>query len=160
FDRFGFYDHMKTLTAAPPDVLRVDEKHMREHSVANVTGIIITTNHQSDGIYLPPDDRRHYVAWSELTKEDFDDIYWKDIWSWYERGAHMDVAAYLKTLDISTFNPKAPPPVNASAPHYPRILFWSFRRLGRSSPTPMRRAIAIGRPTAGLSMWRSMWRLV
>jgi hypothetical protein len=27
-DRFKFYDHMKSLTAAPPDVLRVDEKHL------------------------------------------------------------------------------------------------------------------------------------
>ena len=26
FDRFQFYDHLKAYTAAPPDVLRVDEK--------------------------------------------------------------------------------------------------------------------------------------
>jgi hypothetical protein len=26
FDRFKFYDHMKAYCAAPPDVLRVDEK--------------------------------------------------------------------------------------------------------------------------------------
>ena len=31
FDRFAFYDHMKAYTAAPPDVLRVDEKNLREH---------------------------------------------------------------------------------------------------------------------------------
>lgn len=43
-DRYAFYDHMKVLTAAPPDVLRCDEKHLREHSVLNVTGVIITTN--------------------------------------------------------------------------------------------------------------------
>ena len=36
FDRFTFYDHMKTLLAAPPDVLRVDEKNLREHDVFNV----------------------------------------------------------------------------------------------------------------------------
>ena len=29
---------MKAYTAAPPDVLRVDEKHLREHSILNVTG--------------------------------------------------------------------------------------------------------------------------
>src|ERR1700730_7177230 len=34
-DRFAFYDRMKTCTAAPPDVLRVDEKHLREYSVLN-----------------------------------------------------------------------------------------------------------------------------
>ena len=65
-DRFQFYDHMKAYTAAPPDVLRVDEKHLREHNVFNVCGVVITTNHKTDGIYLPADDRRHFVAWSEL----------------------------------------------------------------------------------------------
>ena len=70
-NRFQFYDHMKAYTAAPPDVLRVDEKNLREHSVLNCCGVIITTNHKADGIYLPADDRRHYVAWSDLTKDDF-----------------------------------------------------------------------------------------
>jgi hypothetical protein len=60
-DRFAFYDHTKVYTAAPPDVLRVDEKYLREHYVLNCTGMIITTNHKADGIYLPADDRRHYV---------------------------------------------------------------------------------------------------
>ena len=70
-DRFAFYDHMKSYTAAPPEVLRVDEKHLREHSVVNCVGVVITTNHKTDGIYLPADDRRHFVAWSDLKKEDF-----------------------------------------------------------------------------------------
>jgi hypothetical protein len=61
-DRFAFYDHMKAYIAAPPDVLRVDEKHLREHSVMNVRRVVITTNHKAGGIYLPDDDRRHFVA--------------------------------------------------------------------------------------------------
>jgi hypothetical protein len=68
FDRFSFYDHMKSYTTAPPDVLRCDEKYIREHYVLNVTGVIITTNHLTDGIFLPADDRRHYVPWSDLAK--------------------------------------------------------------------------------------------
>lgn len=51
-DRFKFYDHSKALTAAPPDVLRVNEKNLREHYVPNITGVIITTNHKTDGIFL------------------------------------------------------------------------------------------------------------
>ncbi len=109
-NRYQFYDHMKAYTASPPDVLRVDEKHLREYSVFNVCGIVITTNHKSDGIYLPADDRRHYVAWSELTKDDFTPEYWTSLWEWYENGGYGHVAAYLKSLDISDFNPKAPPP--------------------------------------------------
>lgn len=113
-NRFAFYDHMKTYTAAPPDVLRCDEKHIREHAVMNVCGVIITTNHKSDGIYLPADDRRHHVAWSPLTREDFTPEYWRDLWGWYTAGGIGHVAAYLRTLDISNFDAKAPPQKTAA----------------------------------------------
>jgi hypothetical protein len=113
-DRFKFYDHMKAYTAAPPDVLRVDEKHIPEHSVPNVCGVILTSNHKTDGIYLPADDRRHFVAWSDLSREDFTPAYWNGLWSWYGAGGAAHVAAYLATLDLSTFDPKAPPPKTAA----------------------------------------------
>ncbi len=109
-NRFAFYDHMKIYTAAPPDVLRCDEKHLREHAVLNVCGVVITSNYKTDGIYLPPDDRRHFVAWSPLTKDDFDVDYWQRIYTWYGAGGRQDVAAYLATLDLSDFDPKTPPP--------------------------------------------------
>ena len=108
-DRYAFYDHMKTYTAAPPDVLRCDEKNIREYAVPNVCGVIITTNHHSDGIYLPADDRRHFVAWSELTKEDFTPACWSELWGWYSSGGIGHVAAYLASLDLSDFDAKAPP---------------------------------------------------
>ena len=55
----------RSTPPAPPDVLRVNEKHLKEYYVLNCLGLIITTNHQTDGLYLPADDRRHYVAWSK-----------------------------------------------------------------------------------------------
>src|SRR5262249_33958606 len=94
-NRFSLYDHMKTLTVAPPDVLRVNEKHLRESNVPNFGAFITTPNKKADGIYLPADDRRHYVAWSDLKKEDFDDAYWNGLWSWYNSGGDQHVAAYL-----------------------------------------------------------------
>jgi hypothetical protein len=109
-NRFSFYDRTKIYTAAPPDVLRINEKYLREYYVFNVVGFIITTNHKTDGIYLPADDRRHYVAWSERTKDDFEPGYWNDLWSWYRQGGFGHVAAYLSELDISGFDPNAPPP--------------------------------------------------
>jgi hypothetical protein len=109
-DRFAFYDHSKAYIAAPPDVLRVDEKNLREHLVFNVTGVIITTNHKTDGIYLPADDRRHFVAWSELSKDDFDPAYWTRLWEWYGAGGFGHVVAFLRSLDLAGFDPKAPPP--------------------------------------------------
>ncbi|MGY3590136.1 primase-helicase family protein [Bradyrhizobium sp. USDA 4350] len=108
-DRYGFYEHMKTLTAAPPDVLRVDEKHMREHAVLNVCGVIITTNNK-DSMHLPSDDRRHFVAWSSRKKDDFTSDYWSRLYRWFASGGNEIVAHYLAHLDLSRFDAKAPPP--------------------------------------------------
>jgi hypothetical protein len=108
-NRFAFYDHMKAYTAAPPDVLRVDEKNLREYCVPNCSGVIITTNHKTDGIFLPADDRRHYAAWSDAKKEEFTLDYWTSIYKWYDAGGDRCVAAYLAQYDLSRFDPKAPP---------------------------------------------------
>jgi hypothetical protein len=108
-NRFAFYEHMKIYSAAPPDVLRCDEKNLREYSVPNVCGVIITTNHKTDGIYLPADDRRHYVAWSDATKENFIPDYWTSLYRWYEHEGYRNVAAYLTQFDLAEFNAKAPP---------------------------------------------------
>jgi Family of unknown function (DUF5906) len=109
-DRYAFYEHMKVLTAAPPEVLRCDEKNLREHAVLNVTGVIITSNHKTDGIYLPADDRRHYVCWSEATAKDFSADYFNTLHAWYSAGGIGHAAAYLAQLDLTGFDPKAPPP--------------------------------------------------
>jgi hypothetical protein len=141
-DRFAFYDHMKTYTAAPPDVLRVDEKHLREYSVFNVCGVIITTNHKTDGIYLPADDRRHYVAWSPVSRDAFSEEYWTRLYGWYQLGGIGHVAAYLRTLDLSGFNAKAPPPKTAA--------FWDIVS-ANSTPEDAELADALdqlGRPEA------------
>lgn len=109
-NRFGFYEHLKTITAAPPDVLRVNEKNLKEHYIFNCCGVITTTNHKTGGIYLPPDDRRTYVAWSNSVKEEYADDYWKGLWGWLlENDGIKKVAAYLRTYDLSSFNPKSPP---------------------------------------------------
>jgi hypothetical protein len=109
-NRYAFYDHTKCIIAAPPDVLPVDEKHLRVYSVPNITGVILTTNYKTGGLYLPPDNRRHFVAWSTRVKEEFEGTpYFPDLWHWYRSDGIEHVAAYLQTLDISDFDPQAPP---------------------------------------------------
>jgi hypothetical protein len=108
--RYQFYERIKTYTATPPDVIPCNDKYIRKCNVVNVMGVIITSNHKTDGIFLPADDRRHDVHWSECKREDFEPGYWDELWAWYENGGFEHVAAYLATLDISDFNPKAPPP--------------------------------------------------
>lgn len=122
-DRFGFYEHMKVFMAAPPDVLRIDEKNLREYSIFNCCGVVITTN-RKDSMYLPSDDRRHFVCWSTLSKEDFSPEYWKNLWDWYEHGGDGHVAAYLAGLNLTDFNPKSPPPKTA--------VFWQMVETNRT----------------------------
>jgi hypothetical protein len=116
FDRFALYDHMKTYLASPPEVLTVDEKHLHEHAILNCTGVVITSNHKTDGLYLPADDRRHFVAWSDLNKEDkqLAGDYWNQLYGYYQDGGTEAVAALLLQRDLSAFDPKAPPPLTAA----------------------------------------------
>jgi len=110
-DRYTFYEHMKPIIAAPPDVLRMNEKHIPAHPVFNVVGVIETTNYKSDGMYLPANDGRHYVAWSEITRDDFPEKYFNDLWMWLDKDGAANIAAYLAQPDLlKRFDPKAPPP--------------------------------------------------
>jgi Family of unknown function (DUF5906) len=109
-DRFAFYEATKTLIAAPPDTLRCNPKFVKPYYVLNVVGVIITTNHKVGGVFLPSDDRRHLVAWTTVERSAFDEAYWLRYWARLEEGGAEAVADYLKALDLSRFNPKAPPP--------------------------------------------------
>jgi hypothetical protein len=135
-DRFAFYDHMKAIIAAPPDVLRVNEKHIREYYIPNCCSIIITTNHKTDGIHLPADDRRHFVAWSPCERKEFPDSYWCELWRYYDDGGDRDVAAYLVQRSLTGFNPKAAPPQTPA--------FWDIVNASRS-PEDAEMADAIDR---------------
>jgi hypothetical protein len=109
-DRYQLYDHMKTIIAAPPDTHRIDEKHIKEYYIPNVTGVLILTNYKQSGLFLPTDDRRHYVMWSDRTKDDETILRCKKLWDWYAAGGINHVAAYLASVDLTQFDPKAPPP--------------------------------------------------
>jgi hypothetical protein len=109
-DRYALYERTKTLLAAPPATLTVNEKNQRQYRVSNVTGVIFTTNHRTDSLYLPADDRRHFVVWSEATKENFTTAYWHELYDWYDKqGGCEHVAAYLATRKLEAFNATAPP---------------------------------------------------
>ena len=151
YNRNEFYNRMKSFTAAPPDVLRCDEKNIREYSVFNVCSVIETTNYRAgEGLYLPPDDRRHYVTWSPCKRTDFDKTYWDDLWGYYDRGGDRHVAAYLQNLDLSGFNPKAPPPrteafwatVNAYRPSEDAELADVLDEMGNPDIVTLRRVAA------------------
>jgi hypothetical protein len=98
------------MLATPPNTLRVNEKYVREYYIINCLGMVVTTNYR-DALYLPANDRRHYVAFSERRTEDFGKEFWDSFWSWYTDGGGLKhVAALLHRYDLSGFNPKAAPP--------------------------------------------------
>ncbi len=122
-ERFGFYELMKNYTSSPPNTLRVNEKFIRECYCLNVCGVIMTTNYKSGGIYLPADDRRHYVAWSDKNKEEFNTQYFSEVYKWYANGGIENVSAYLNSIDLFDFDPKAPPSKTSA--------FWEIVNSGR-----------------------------
>lgn len=109
-NRPQFYEHLKAIIAAPPNVLLVDEKNTHPYYIPNIVGVVITTNHKAGGIYLSPEDRRHFVAWSPLEMANIGADYFDRMWGFYANGGFNDVASYLRDLDIRGFDPKAPPP--------------------------------------------------
>ncbi len=111
-DRYDFYEHCKVLLATPPDVLRVNEKYVREYYIMNVLAVIITSNHR-DALYLQHNDRRHRVVDSASKKAEFGDDYWEECWDYYNYDDGLaHVAAHLHTVDLRGFKPKAAPPKN------------------------------------------------
>jgi hypothetical protein len=118
-NRYSFYEHWKPWLAAPPDVLMVADKNVKAHPIFNCFGQIVTSNHKYGGLYLPSDDARNYVAWSEIVREmilaTFGEDYFDRLWRWYavtrDKAGLRHVAQFLSERDLSKFNPKAPPPL-------------------------------------------------
>jgi hypothetical protein len=113
-NRHSFYEAMKIYCAAPPATLLCEPKHVSKFPVINVCGVIMTSNYKTGGMYLPANDRRTYVAWSNIEQKDFSPEYWHQIWSWYQNGGLQHVANFLKAYDLSDFDSKAPPPKTAA----------------------------------------------
>jgi hypothetical protein len=124
---YMLYERLKTMVAAPPDVHSIDEKHLRLYYVPNINGTVATTNYKTEALYLPANDRRTFVAWSDLTRADFEEGYFANYWQWLENGGSAHVAAYLAQVDLSQFDPKAPPPKTEA--------FWAIVNAHRAPET-------------------------
>ncbi|MGJ8620679.1 MAG: bifunctional DNA primase/polymerase [Methylophilaceae bacterium] len=110
-NRFAFNEQTKVLIAGNPDQITINQKYGSKYSVRMYCGMVITTNHLSSGIYIPPDDRRYDVIESaSLAEMGLADPakrrqYFEDLWHQFnqENGAnHM--AAFLHERNISGFS--------------------------------------------------------
>ena len=108
--KWAFNERTKVLIAGSPDYCQVNPKYGQKFSVRMYCGVIITTNHLANGIYIPEDDRRYDVidcaTMDEmgLRKEDVRREYFSDLWEWFFEGGSNHIAAYLHERDISKFN--------------------------------------------------------
>jgi len=108
-DRIKFYNVMKDKLAVPPTNIRINEKYRQPYYVPNLLFPVMTSNFQTGGIYLPPNDRRHYVGWSAVKKGNHPEEWWRDYYRWFDGGGDECIAGYLQAYDLSGFNPKAEP---------------------------------------------------
>ena len=117
FNRFDFHERTKTMIAAPPEVVEINGKFRRQYCIPNLTGVIILTNHKTLGLYLPRTDRRHLIGWSECLKSEMAE-FCAGLWNWYEKeNGFAKVAHFLRSRDLSKFNPKAEPRKTATPWH-------------------------------------------
>ena len=148
-NRFKFYEATKTVMAAPPDMVRVNGKYTPQHYMQNVTAVIGTTNYPDDGLYLPPDDRRHYVCGTEITKEDFEDGFWPEFWAWYAAGGLNDVVAYLAEYNLNRTSSR-----NSRRRRPPRSGAWSTAAWPRKCLKCATCSTGSARRRSRLSRWR------
>lgn len=108
--KWAFNERTKVLIAGSPDTCQINPKYGQKYSVRMFCGVIITTNHLANGIYIPEDDRRYDVidcatmAEIGLLKEEDRRSYFSELWNWFYEGGSTHIAAYLHERDISGFS--------------------------------------------------------
>lgn len=109
--RWAFNERTKVLIAGSPDDVTINPKYGQKYSVKMFCGVIITTNHLANGIYIPEGDRRYDVIASAtaaemgLVDEETKRAYFGELWDWFLEGGSHHVAAYLATRDIEGWSP-------------------------------------------------------
>lgn len=105
----ALYNILKSLTAAPPEMLPLNQKNMHMRYIVNIMRVFITTNHYLS-LYIPPDDRRLHIMHSNLPGK-WHEIegkisYFVELFNWLESGGVAHVAAWLSSRDLTKFDCK------------------------------------------------------
>ena len=112
----NFYNQLKPLLAAPPDMLPMRVLYQNVIYVRNLCHVILTTNDPLT-MFLPKEDRRLCVLTSPLPDPKknpvFAEGYFDEIWKYMREEGANAVVKFLLERDISRFNPTSPPPMTA-----------------------------------------------
>ncbi len=104
---FNRYNAFKTIIAAPPDDITINQKFLRPYTLPNLVQVIFLTNYENGVYFEDKSDGRYHVIWSSVTPKDAD--YYARLGAYVEEH-YMDVVGWLARRDLSRFHPKAQPP--------------------------------------------------
>lgn len=108
FKAANFYNLLKPILAAPPEMLPMTLKYANTIYVRNLCHVILTTNDPLT-MYIPKEDRRLFVMNSVVDK--FDSQYFERLYNWLDEGGIENVISWLKTRTFDTKLPRAVPPL-------------------------------------------------
>lgn len=97
---------MKSWLAAPPDMVTVNEKNIRQYDVPNITCWLMFSNEEQPTKIEDGDRRLHVLKSPALPQPE---AYYDALWAWYANGGNEKVAGFLKARSLAAFNPTARP---------------------------------------------------
>lgn len=106
----AFYNRLKPLLAAPPELLPMEMKQAHLIYVRNVLRVFLTTNDQLT-LHCPPEDRRLFIMHSCLPQRWHRPDYFEDMFRYFEEGGADAAVHWLLLRDISNFKPGDTPPM-------------------------------------------------
>jgi len=109
FEKRATMNRMKPWLAVPQYTITVNMKFAQPFTIPNAINWVIFTNYP-DAISLDDTDRRFWVHECLLTMPK-SPAYYEALYKFYDHGGAEKVIAWLLQRDISSFNPKAPPPL-------------------------------------------------
>lgn len=105
----AFYDQLKPLMAAPPEMLPMEIKYANVVYVRNLMHVVLTTNDPLK-MYIPEEDRRLFVMTSKLAgPKVFPPDYFEKMYAYLQNGGLYAAVKWLHARDLSKFVAGAPP---------------------------------------------------
>jgi len=105
-ERRALANKLKPLIAAPPDMISINRKGLHPYDMVNRMFVLAFSNDPVP-ISLASQDRRWFCIWSSNPRMIPSEA--EKLWAWYKNGGYQAVGHWLKTRDVSKFNPAEPP---------------------------------------------------
>jgi len=105
-ERRALANKLKPIIAAPPDTLPINRKGLHPYDMVNRMFVLAFSNDPVP-ISIASQDRRWFCIWSSAPR--MDPKVADRLWKWYRTGGFEAIGYWLKTRDVSKFNPAEPP---------------------------------------------------